>query len=86
MVKFSTDRDSTAAETPGKTPGKILELLAQDPYLSIPQIAKQINRSDSATQRAIRKLREQGLVQREGSAKSGFWKVLGNDAKKRRDA
>ena len=89
MVKFQTEESYGLSETLGKTLGKtplqILKILSKDPYLSIPQIAEQIQKSDSATQRAIRKLREAGLIERIGSAKAGHWKLLENDSAKAGD-
>ncbi|CCK78703.1 uncharacterized protein, ArsR-type domain [Desulfobacula toluolica Tol2] len=72
------------SKTPGKTPGKmsgktlvqILKILSREPHLTIPEIVKKIQKSDSATQRAIRKLCEAGFIDRVGSAKAGYWKVL----------
>ncbi len=66
----------TPGETLGKTPVQILKILFREPHLTIPEIAKKIQKSDSATQRAIRKLREAGFIDRVGSAKAGYWKVL----------
>lgn len=62
-------------KTPGKTPMQILGILSDQPTLTIPEIAKMINKSDSATERAIRKLRESGLLRRIGPAKGGRWEV-----------
>ena len=55
----------------------ILEVLKITPSLTGPEIANQIGKSDSAVKRAIRKLREDGKLERVGSAKGGHWKVLG---------
>ena len=66
----------TLGKTPGKTPAAILELLRADPELSIPEIAIRLGKSESAIERAIRKLRESGRLERIGPAKGGSWKVL----------
>jgi predicted HTH transcriptional regulator len=73
------DSEETRVKTPGKTPLQILEILKEQPALSIPEIAKLINKSDSATQRAIRKLREFGLITRIGPDKGGYWQVLNKE-------
>lgn len=65
----------TPRKTPGKTPLQILEIISKQPTLTIPEIAKMIKKSDSATERAIRKLREANLVKRIGPAKGGHWEV-----------
>ncbi len=66
----------TPGKTPGKTPDRILTVLRQDGNLSIPAIASQIGKSERAVERAIRKLREEGKLERIGPAKGGHWKVL----------
>jgi len=66
----------TPGETPGKTPAAILELLKREPYLSIPDLATRLGRSESAIERAIRRLRESGRLRRIGAAKGGHWEVI----------
>jgi len=68
----------THPETPPKTPQMILEVLKIAPSLTGPEIANQIGKSDSAVKRAIKKLREDGKLERIGPAKGGHWKVLGD--------
>jgi len=69
--------EKTTGKTPPKTPQMILEVLKITPSLTGPEIANQIGKSDSAVKRAIRKLREDGKLERVGPAKGGHWKVLG---------
>lgn len=74
----------TPGETPGETPGKtlgktpdlILSRLAEAPDASIPELAQQLGKSESAIERAIRKLRADGRLVRIGPAKGGHWQVL----------
>jgi ATP-dependent DNA helicase RecG len=54
----------------------ILALLATTPTLTIPEIANRLEKSGSAIERAIRKLRESGRLKRIGSAKTGHWQIL----------
>lgn len=71
---------NTTGNTTGKTTGKahegVLRLLAADPSLSIPEVAKRIGEGSRATERIVRALREAGKLERIGSAKGGSWKVL----------
>jgi ATP-dependent DNA helicase RecG len=67
---------TTLGKTPGKTPGKILELLKENPDLSIPELAELLGRSESAVERAVRKLRKAGQLERIGPAKGGHWEVI----------
>lgn len=66
----------TLGKTPRKTPDKILVLLREDPRLAIPDLAASIGKSESAVERAIRRLREQNRLRRIGPAKGGYWEVV----------
>ena len=79
-VEFALQEARTLLETPGKTQGKtparILELLQKNPNLTVPDIALQISKSESAVQRGILKLQIAGRLKRAGSRKSGHWELL----------
>ena len=69
--------EQTPVKTPVKTPEKILSLLKENPNWAIPDLAANIGKSESAVERAIRRLREQNRLQRIGPAKGGHWQVIG---------
>jgi predicted HTH transcriptional regulator len=56
-----------------------LSQLRLDPNLTIPELVELVGRSESAVERAIRKLRESGHLKRIGSAKGGHWQVMGEN-------
>jgi ATP-dependent DNA helicase RecG len=72
--------EKTPVETPGKrlgkTPARILELLRANPSLTVPEIAAELSKSESAAIRAIHRLQAAGRVRRVGSRKAGHWEVL----------
>lgn len=68
--------EKAPGKTPGKTPALILSQLAEAPGTSIAELAQQLGRSESAIERAIRKLRADGKLVRIGPAKGGHWQVL----------
>ena len=82
MVRFR--KIGTLEETPGKalgktlgkTPDLILNRLRETPGASIPELAQQLDKSGSAVERAIRKLRAEGKLVRIGPAKGGHWEVI----------
>lgn len=76
LEKGAQTLGKTLGKTPGKTQTQILEILSKNPHSNILEIAGQIKKSESATQRALRKLREEGLIERVGSAKTGNWKII----------
>ena len=55
---------------------KILEILALNPNITIPELAQKIDRSESATKRAVRNLRKSGHLKRVGSRKVGHWEII----------
>jgi ATP-dependent DNA helicase RecG len=76
LTVTESDAAETQGKTPGKTPERILAVLKLTPTASIPELAAQLEKSESAIERAIRQLRETGRLRRVGSAKGGYWEVL----------
>jgi len=67
----------------GAAPGKasisreqILAQLRANPEVTIAELARQLNLSDSGLEYNLRKLRLEGRIRREGSTKAGRWVVL----------
>lgn len=65
----------TLGKTLGKTPDRILDLLKNKPDLTVPEMAAQLGKSDSAVNRALQRLQTLGRLRRAGSRKSGHWEV-----------
>ena len=65
-----------SVETTGITPAAVLRLLADDPSLSVPQLAAHLEKSELTIHRAIRSLRESGRLVRIGPDKGGHWQVI----------
>jgi ATP-dependent DNA helicase RecG len=59
----------------GKVALSIIQALQQAPTLTIPTLAAQINVSSRTIERHIKKLQQQGVLKRVGSAKTGHWQV-----------
>lgn len=78
VTSAAAQAEKTPQKTPQKIPGQILDLLAGSPGLSIAELAAELGKSESAVKRAIRKLREQGRLQRIGPDKGGYWQVIGD--------
>lgn len=70
----------TRVETPVKTrvetPAAIINLLQQQPELTLAEIAKNIGRATSTVERAVAKLKQQGKLEYIGAKKDGYWKVI----------
>lgn len=57
------------------TQHKILEFLSNDPQLSAAKLAEQIGIASRNVESNIKKLKEQGIIIRRGSPKSGYWEI-----------
>ena len=54
---------------------EIINNLKNDPTLSAKELAVLLNKTTRTIERNIKELREQGLLKREGSDKTGIWKI-----------
>jgi len=59
-----------------KTPDAIIALVHSDSSITRQQMAEQIGKDIRTIGRAIKKLQDEGKLQRVGSDKSGHWKLL----------
>jgi ATP-dependent DNA helicase RecG len=78
-----TKEESRRQEISGAAPGKasirreqILAMLRSHPEVTIAELARQLNLSDSGVEYNLRKLRQEGWIRREASTKSGRWVVV----------
>nr|WP_319573672.1 winged helix-turn-helix transcriptional regulator [uncultured Draconibacterium sp.] len=69
------EADEHVEQTSGKTSGKILELVKENKYISIPEMAKIIGVSERSIERNIENLKNDDLLKRVGPAKGGYWKA-----------
>lgn len=68
--------EKVSEETSEKTRDKILRLLRDKKDRSAKELAEIIGISDRAVEKQIAKLRKQGVLERVGSDKTGYWKVI----------
>jgi len=66
----------TPVKTPVKTPEKILEVLRENPGLTLAEVASHTGKSLRAVERATAKMVKEGLLQFVGPKKGGHWQVL----------
>ena len=59
----------------GKASGKILELMKINCNITIPELAENIAVTERSVERNIQSLQKEGLIERVGPAKGGYWKV-----------
>ena len=77
VVRFQrATAEKTREKTREKTEAAILRLLSEQPGMRITELAERLGKVPSAIERAIRKLRESGRLERVGPDKGGSWRVL----------
>lgn len=54
----------------------VFSLVKQDNKITATEISSRLNISLSTVRRKIKELREQGIIERIGSDKTGHWKVI----------
>ena len=59
-----------------KTPDAILELIAHEPLITRAKLAESIGKDIRTIARAIKKLQDEGKLQRVGSDKTGHWQLI----------
>jgi ATP-dependent DNA helicase RecG len=84
---FGADESEYAGETPekrhintGETPGNlndtIINIIQNEPKISMPELATRLSRTPDSIRHHIRKLTEQGIIKHVGSTKAGEWVIL----------
>ena len=63
-------------KTSEKTSEKIIKLVLSNPYISISELAQEINISTRNIERNLQKLRDSNRIRRVGPDKGGHWEVL----------
>lgn len=58
-----------------KTSVKILELAAENRFITIPELSEAIGVTQRSIERNLKKLQHDGLIKRIGPAKGGHWEV-----------
>jgi len=66
----------TTQKSSQKSSQKILKLIRDDAQITIEQMSKNLNISDRAIKKNIKKLKDRGLLERIGPDKGGYWKVI----------
>jgi len=71
-------RDKVGDKVRDKSKGKILELIIENPKITIPEIAVTIGLSVAGVEKIIKQLKSEEKISREGSRKDGRWVVESN--------
>lgn len=71
----SGEKTPKGGEKPTKSRDKIVALLSKDGKLSAASLAKKIGISAKAVEKHLANLKAEGVIERIGSARGGFWRV-----------
>lgn len=75
----SSEKTSNSSEKASNSSEKILELIKQNPKISAAGIAMEIGISSRGVEKQIKKLREAGIIKRNGADKGGYWEIVNLD-------
>ena len=59
-----------------KTAQKVLDCIRENGIINAEKIAENVGKDKRTVERAIKSLREQGIIERNGSDKAGSWQVI----------
>ena len=74
-VEESREKTSKGGEKPTKSRDKIIALLSENAELSAVALAKKIGISAKAIEKHLANLKADGIIERIGPAKGGYWRV-----------
>ncbi len=59
-----------------KNERQIIELILNDPTLTAEKLSIKINKTKRTAERYLKSLQEKGYIERNGSDKNGYWKII----------
>lgn len=75
-VGFGSEKSTGSSEKTSNSSEKILELIKQNPKISAAGIAMEIGIRSRGVEKQIKKLREAGIIKRNGADKGGYWEIV----------
>ena len=75
----SSERKDISSETASKSSERILNLIKNKPTISAAEIAMEIDMSSRGVEKQIKKLREAGIIKRNGADFGGYWEIVNLD-------
>ena len=72
-----TTLKSTWSNTLKGTQKKIVEIIINNPNVTIPQVAEQLDLNPRGIAKHFKALQEKGVIRRSGPDKGGHWEVMG---------
>jgi len=68
--------DKVADKVTDKSGAKVLNLIQNNPSVTIPEMMQALGMSDSGVRKILRRLQQQGALRRVGANKNGHWEII----------
>ena len=78
-TEISSETASKSSERKRKSSERILNLIKNKPTISAAEIAMEIDMSSRGVEKQIKKLREAGIIKRNGADFGGYWEIVNLD-------
>lgn len=75
-LEYSEQRIETTPKTTPKTRERLLDLIRENPKITRVEMAESTGISVNGVKQHIKKMKEDGVLQRGGSHRSGYWKII----------
>ena len=75
----SSETSSKSSERKRKSSERILDLIKGRPTISAAEIAMEMDMSSRGVEKQIKKLREAGVIKRNGADFGGYWEIINLD-------
>ena len=69
-------REETRVQTSGKTRQKILRLIAENPRITMAELAEAVGITPKGVAWQIDQMKKRGMLKRVGPAKGGYWEIV----------
>lgn len=77
LIKTKTTQETIQETTQETTKDKIIGLLKENPNYTKQDLMKLLDKADATIKEHLSNLKKEGRLERVGSTKSGYWKVIG---------
>ena len=68
--------DKVTDKVTDKSGAKVLNLIQNNPSVTIPEMMQALGMSDSGVRKILRRLQQQGALRRVGANKNGHWEII----------
>ena len=75
----SSERKAKSSERGSETKDLIIDIIKQNPHITAAEIAMEIDMSSRGVEKQIKKLREAGIIKRNGADFGGYWEIIISD-------